>query len=148
MNGEPMSRIRNRAILAGVFVVGLGLVPATGPANAAETSILNIGPGHLVAKGAAVDVPVTFVCDPYSGVDAIHLELTQEVNKGRSAIGQQSTRVTCTGETQTITASINASTRGVAFKNGTAEATASFCIPDVFSCGFSSITREVTLKNK
>jgi hypothetical protein len=145
---ETMMNIKSRVLTAGVIAASLMSVAA--PANAAVRTILDIGPGLLVAKGAVVDVPVTFICDPGSSSTSLSLHLEQKVSQQRTALGNGfESDFACTGESQTVTITVEAPKRGTtAFKNGTALAQVSLftCAPDS-TCNSESLSQEIALKN-
>lgn len=70
--------------------------------------------GTLVARGAAVDVPIEVTCNAPSPAD-VTVVLTQRVNGG-IAQGSGSTRVGCTGAHQRITIRVTANATGQAFR--------------------------------
>lgn len=139
--------IKSRGVLTGAFIAALSLVLVAAPANAAG-SVINVGPGTLLAKGAALEVPVTFVCDVDSAYASVTVIITQKVSQGRTATGNFSTTdFTCTGESQTVTLTLNAA--NAAFKNGTALADVDlFTCPPDFNCQDLRILKEISLKNK
>ena len=85
-----------------------------------------LSPGTLVAKGAAVDLPVEVTCN--ASFADLRVEVTQRVGKD-IASGFAYTDVTCAGGHQTLLVRVTAF-GGKAFTKGTAVATA-----DIFGCG-------------
>ncbi len=81
------------------------LVSIAAPAHAAPATLVSAGPGILVADGAAVDVPVTFVCDtdPALIIAIPVVQLTQRVSDGRIAGGGGNAQLSCTKKAQTVT---------------------------------------------
>jgi len=129
-----MSRLRSKAaaaVLAVVAGVGIVLFATSGPAVAFFSGGLFLdiqvkSPATLVAKGAAVDVPVEVTCN--ARFDYVSVTVTQHSGSG-VAQGSASTEVGCTGSRQQILLRVTA-TGGKAFKQGTAVANA-----DIFGCG-------------
>ena len=83
-------------------------------------------PATLVAKGAAVDVPVQVTCN--ASFADLRVQVTERVGKD-TASGFGYTQVACTGAHQTLLVRVTAF-EGKAFTKGTALATA-----DIFGCG-------------
>jgi hypothetical protein len=114
---------RPRTVAAAVLAAGA--LAAAGPVQSALAFIspplvllaAPQSPAALVAKGAAVDVPVTYTCA--ANFMYIQLTLTEKVGK-KIASGNGSTQVTCNGTTQRILVRVNASAGGAAFAKGTA----------------------------
>ena len=100
-----------------------GLMGIAAPAHAAPATLVSAGPGILVADGAAVDVPVTFVCDsdPTLLIAVPVIQLTQRVSDGRIAGGVGNEELSCTRQSQTVT--IRVVPNAMAFNEGTAAAT-------------------------
>jgi hypothetical protein len=100
-----------------------GLMGTATPAHAAPATLVSAGPGILVADGAAVDIPVTFVCDtdPTLLTAVPVIQLTQRVSDGRIAGGLGNAELTCTRKAQTAT--IRVVPNVMAFNEGTAAAT-------------------------
>lgn len=98
------------------------LVAIATPAQAAPATLVSAGPGILVADGAAVDVPVTFVCDtdPALIIAIPVVQITQRVSDGRIAGGGGNDQLSCTKQTQTVTIRVIPSM--MAFNEGTAAA--------------------------
>ncbi|RAM35562.1 hypothetical protein [Arthrobacter globiformis] len=100
-----------------------GLMGIAAPAHAAPATLVSAGPGILVADGAAVDIPVTFVCDtdPTLLIAVPVIQLTQRVSDGRLAAGFGNAQLSCTRQAQTVT--IRVVPNLMAFNEGTAAAT-------------------------
>jgi hypothetical protein len=103
--------------------LALGLLGIAAPAHAAPATLVSAGPGILVADGAAVDIPVTFVCDtdPTLLIAVPVVQLTQRVSDGRIAGGFGNEQLSCTRQSQTVT--IRVVPNVMAFNEGTAAAT-------------------------
>lgn len=98
------------------------LVSTASPAQAVPATLVSAGPGILVADGAAVDVPVTFVCDtdPALIIAIPVVQVTQRVSDGRIAGGGGNDQLSCTKQAQTVT--IRVVPNMMAFNEGAAAA--------------------------
>ncbi len=124
-----------------------------GSATAASaTHTVEVDNGTVLAKGAAVIVPVTVTClpgttpfPPFPGSPSVGVSLTQR-SGNRIAQGFGSASVVCDGTPQTVNVQLTASQ--APFKNGTALATASMtqCDPMTFQCHTESDTEEIQLR--
>jgi hypothetical protein len=98
-----MFRVRWFSRLVALLALVVALFATAGAASAA-TGTMQVGPGTLVARGAAVDVPLTvsLTCDEGFSSGVVQLFLSQA--QGRIlATGGGSAQVSCTSETQTAT---------------------------------------------
>ncbi|WP_028269796.1 hypothetical protein [Arthrobacter sp. UNC362MFTsu5.1] len=124
------------------------LVAMATPAQAAPATLVSAGPGVLVADGAAVDVPVTFVCDtdPALVMAIPVVQITQRVSDGRIAGGGGNDQLSCTKQTQTVT--IRVVPTMMAFNEGAAAASVYLqtCSAQ-FQCSAVIIHTEITLDN-
>ncbi|MBP1232956.1 hypothetical protein JOE40_002600 [Arthrobacter sp. PvP102] len=124
------------------------LVAIATPAQAAPATLVSAGPGILVADGAAVDVPVTFVCDtdPALIIAIPVVQLTQRVSDGRIAAGGGNDQLSCTKQTQTVT--IRVIPNMMAFNEGAAAASVYLqtCSAQ-FQCSAKIVHTEITLAN-
>ncbi|MDP9695603.1 UNVERIFIED_ORG: hypothetical protein J2X79_003180 [Arthrobacter globiformis] len=123
-----------------------GLMGIAAPAHAAPATLVSAGPGILVADGAAVDVPVTFVCDsdPTLLIAVPGIQLTQRVSDGRIAGGIGNEELSCTRQSQTVT--IRVVPNAMAFIEGTAAATIVLQSCNAqFQCSVEIINTEVKL---
>ena len=123
-------------IAAAVIAIALGgllaLFASSGPAVAFFSGGLFLdvqveSPASLVARGAAVDVPLEVTCNARPGTTDLFVSVSQKAGSG-VAQGFGSTSVGCTGSGQQITVRVQAS-GGKTFKQGTAVANA-----EVFGC--------------
>jgi len=117
------------AILAGAL---LALFATAGPAVAFFSGGLFLdvqveSPARLVARGAAVDVPLEVTCNAI-GTASVNVSVTQKAGSG-VAQGFGFTEVGCTGSGQQITIRVQATSGGKTFKQGIAVATA-----QIFGC--------------
>jgi len=128
------TKLRTRAAAAVVaLLLGglLALFATSGPAVAFFSGGLFLdvqvgSPAHLVARGAAVDVPVEVTCNA-TGTADVSVRVTQKSGSG-VAQGFGSASVGCTGSGQQITIRAQAE-GGKTFKQGTAVASA-----EIFGC--------------
>src|SRR5512132_1704344 len=123
------TKLRTRAAAAMVAIVLGGLLAlfaTSGPAVAFFSGGLFLdvqvgSPARLVARGAAVDVPLEVTCSGTSSAD-VFVSVTQKSGSG-VAEGFGFTSVGCTGSGQQVVVRVQAS-GGKTFKQGTAVATA------------------------
>jgi hypothetical protein len=126
---------------AALAIAAGGVVAALGPSLPALAFVsgplfLDVqaeSPARLVARGAAVDVPLEVTCTATSPA-SVSVRLTQRVNGGL-AQGTGSTLVGCTGRHQQIIVRVTASAEGQAFraKNAVADSSIFGCVTDF--CG-------------
>lgn len=133
--------------LAAVSLAVLGMTAITPPANAAPATLVSVGPGSLLADGASVDVPVTFICDtdPTRLIAVPIVEVNQRVSDGRIANGFGSKDTSCTRQEQTVT--VRVIPRVMAYDPGTAVVTVMLQTCDVqFQCASATFTSEIQLE--
>jgi len=121
------------ALLAGG---GFALLSPSSPAVAYSSPPLFLdisiqSPAHLVARGAAVTVPITTSCN--SGQAYVRVEVTERVGK-KVASGYQYVTVGCTGSRQQSTVTVPSNTSTV-FSKGTAYVTATIDGCSSYFCG-------------
>jgi hypothetical protein len=129
------TKLRTRIAAAVVAIVLGGLLAlfaTSGPAVAFFSGGLFLdvqvqSPARLVARGAAVDVPLEVTCSGTSSAD-VYVNVSQKAGSG-VAQGFGYTSVGCTGSGQQVIVRIQAS-GGKTFKQGTAVASA-----EIFACG-------------
>jgi len=118
-------------VIGSALASALSVLPAVGQ-DSPPHPVVDIGTGRLVAKGAAVDVPVTYTCGPGDLVYGyLYVELTQRTQQGRLAQGFGFTEdIVCDGTPHTVIVRVtpDAYFGGVAFKSGVALATATLVI--------------------
>jgi hypothetical protein len=118
-------------VIGSALASALSVLPAVGQASPPHP-VVDIGTGRLVAKGAAVDVPVTYTCGPGDLVYGyLYVELSQRTQQGRLAQGFGFTEdIVCDGTPHTVIVRVtpDAYFGGVAFKSGVALATATLVI--------------------
>jgi hypothetical protein len=134
-----------RSRLAAVALAAV-LMGIAAPAHAAPATLVSAGPGILVADGAAVDIPITFVCDtdPTLLTAVPVIQLTQRVSDGRIAGGLGNAELSCTRKAQTVT--IRVVPNVMAFNEGTAAATVVLQSCNAqFQCSAEIINTEVEL---
>ena len=106
-----------------------------------------LSPATLVARGAAIDVPVRVTCFPEVGIFFTQVQVTQRANGGRIASGfGEFTSSNCDGFPRTVIVRVVASAGGNAFKNGIAltQTTAFACTPQ--RCTQFDETKEISIK--
>jgi hypothetical protein len=137
------TKLRTRAAAAVVaLLLGglLALFATSGPAVAFFSGGLFLdvqvqSPARLVARGAAVDVPLEITCNARPGTASVQVSVSQKAGSG-VAQGFGSTSVGCTGSGQQVTVRVQAS-GGKTFKQGTAVASADLfgCTANFSTCG-------------
>jgi hypothetical protein len=100
-------------------------------------------PATLVAKGAAVQVPLEVTCNA-TGTAFVQVTVTQKAGSG-VAQGSGSTSVGCTGSGEQITVLVRA-TGAKAFKKGDAVATAEIFGCNNVTCGSETDSEVIQLK--
>jgi hypothetical protein len=143
---------RIKAAIAAVTVIGAAtaamLIPAA-PAVAFSSGglVLDIKvqtPGQLIARGAAVGVPVEYTCFGESFAQ-LFINVTERVSGGAIASGSADLlNPVCTGEIQSATLDVTASSAR-AFAKGTALVSAEI-IGCANFCGTQTDDRTITIK--
>jgi len=139
-----MFPVRVRVVLAGLAVAVAGAVaalvgpagPAVGQSSQPITDEIQVSsPATLVARGAGADVTVIANCSGPAGTTA---NVTASLSE-RSASAVGSTRIDCTGASQTLQVVV-AVQFGRVLKKGTAIGSASInpCTPDLSFCDTQS----------
>lgn len=102
-------------------------------------------PGKLVARGAAIEVPLEVTCT--SPEAELFVQVRQRVGGGAIAQGEAFEQIACTRSRQEVTVTVFAS--GAAFKKGTALAEAQIfgCLQGS-GCGSESDTAEIAIVRK
>jgi hypothetical protein len=142
-------RIKVATAVAAIVVGGLlALFATSGPAVAFFSGGLFLdvqveSPATLVAKGAAVQVPLEVTCNA-TGTVFVEVTLTQKSGSG-VAQGSGSTSVGCTGSGEQITVLVRA-TGGKTFKKGDAVATAEVFDCNRVTCGSETDSEVIQLK--
>ena len=134
-------RTRVAAAVVALLLGGLlALFATSGPAVAFFSGGLFLdvqvqSPARLVARGAAVDVPLEITCNARPGTASVQVSVSQKAGSG-VAQGFGSTSVGCTGSGQQVTVRVQAS-GGKTFKQGTAVASADLfgCTANFSTCG-------------
>ena len=134
--------------LSGAAVVAL--LGGAGPAVAYDSGGLHLdataqSPARLVARGAAIDVPVDVECNATTQFASLSVSVTERVGK-QIATGSGSSQVACPGGHQDILIRVTAGP-GKAFAKGTAVATAQIfgCSNDT-ACGSESRTDTIVIR--
>jgi hypothetical protein len=137
-------------IVGGVLAATVSVLPAVGQFSPPHP-VVDIGTGRLVAKGAAVNVPVTYTCGPGEiNFGYIYVELSQRTQQGRLAQGFGFTRdIVCDGTPHTVIVRVtpDAFFGGVAFKSGVALADATLVVRlENFTTEVESVQEEIRLR--
>ena len=137
-------------VIGGALASAISVLPAVGQASPPHP-VVDIGTGRLVAKGAAVNVPVTYTCGPGDLVYGyLYVELSQRTQQGRLAQGYGFTDdIVCDGTPHTVIVRVtpDAFFGGVAFKSGVALATATLVIRlEGFGREVESVQEEIRLR--
>ena len=134
--------------LSGAAVVAL--LGGAGPAVAYDSGGLHLdataqSPARLVARGAAIDVPVDVECNATQPA-SLSVSVTERVGKQIATGGGFAQEVACTGGHQDILIRVTAGP-GKAFAKGTAVATAQIfgCSNDT-TCGSESRTDTIVIR--
>jgi hypothetical protein len=126
MRRDLMKPTRRLKMVAAALAIGVGgAVAAIGPAQPAVAFfsgplLLDVqveSPATLVARGAAVRVPIEFTCT--STEASIGVTVTEAVG-GNVAKGSAFTTATCTGKSQRLAVAVTATAGGKAFTKGEA----------------------------
>ncbi len=145
------TKLRTKVAAAVVAIVLGGLLAlfaTTGPAVAFFSGGLFLdvqveSPARLVARGAAVDVPLEVTCNAI-GTASVNVSVTQKAGSG-VAQGFGFDNVGCTGSGQQVTIRVQAS-GGKTFKQGPAVATAQiFCCTNT-TCGSETDSATIDIK--
>jgi hypothetical protein len=133
------------AILAGA---SFALFAPSGPAVAFSSGGLFLdvqveSPAPLVARGAAVDVPLEVTCNATGSVE-VFVSVTQKAGSG-VAQGFGFASFGCTGSGQQVTVRVQAS-GGKTFKQGTAVASAEIFGCNNVTCGSETDSEVIDLK--
>ena len=145
------SRLRPKlaaAVVAIIAAVVLALFATTGPAVAFFSGGLFLdvqvnSPAHLVARGAAVDVPLEVTCNATGSVD-VFVSVSQKAGSG-VAQGSGFTSVGCTGSGEQVTVRVQAS-GGKTFKQGSAVANAEIFGCNNVTCGSETDSEVIQLQ--
>lgn len=127
------------------LTLAIGLFATASPA-AAASDVLGIDSASLVARGAAVEVTYSFVCDADTQVSTF-VRLAQRSGRNIATGGgsPSGSSIQCTGETQTVTVWVLAQS-GPAFKTGPAVASIGLgsCFPEG-PCEFSEFSEVIRI---
>ena len=145
------TKLRTKLVAALVALAAgalLALFVSSGPAVAFFSGGLFLdvqvgSPARLVARGAAVDVPLEVTCNA-TGTAFVSVSVTQKSGSG-VAQGSGSTQVGCTGSGQQVTVRVQAS-GAKTFKQGPAVASAEIfgCRPNI--CGSETDSETITIQ--
>lgn len=108
------------------------------------------GTGKLVAKGAAVDVPITYSCSGPQSMD-VSLQLTEAVGR-RTAVGYANASLPCNGQNISTVLRVSAQPGSASFGNGTASARldvyGGFCTTQTCYFGQDTFTSTIRLSKR
>ena len=128
----------------------LALFATSGPAVAFFSGGLFLdvqveSPAQLLARGAAVEVPLEVTCNAVGPVD-VQVTVTQHSGSGATQ-GFGFEQVPCSGAGERITVVVQA-TGGKTFRKGTAVVTAEVfgCTPDFVTCGSETDTEVIEIQ--
>ena len=143
-------RIKVAAAVVAMLLGGLlALFATSGPAVAFFSGGLFLdvqvgSPGTLVARGAAVQVPLEVTCNATPGTAFVEVTVTQKAGSG-VARGSAFAEVGCTGSGQQITVLVQAS-GAKTFKKGDAVAAAVISGCNNVTCGSETDSEVIQLK--
>ena len=139
-------------IVGSALAATVSVLPAVGQFSPPHP-VVDIGTGRLVAKGAAVNVPVTYTCGPGEiNFGYIYVELSQRTQQGRLARGYGYTDdIVCDGTPRTVLVAVDAGDYyggDVAFKSGVALADATLVVRlEGFTTEVERVREEIRLRN-
>jgi hypothetical protein len=124
---------------------GIPALPAVGQVSPPSIVSVEVGDtATLVARGAAVLVPVEVRCPAGTAFGSVNVEVTQRAgSRIASGFGGTSDFV-CTGATQVVHVLVNAQDQ--AFKKGPAVAEASLFVCGDFGCASVGDTEEISIE--
>jgi hypothetical protein len=148
------TKLRTKVAAAAVALAAgsvLALFAPSGPAVAFFSGGLFLdvqveSPASLVARGAAVDVPLEVTCNAAPNTASVRVTVTQRSGSG-VAQGSAVESVGCTGSGQQIVVRVQA-TGAKAFKQGTAIASAEVfgCTANFSTCGSETDSETITIQ--
>jgi hypothetical protein len=144
------ARVRTRVAAAVVAIAAGGVLALLAPAGPAVAFIsgslfLDVqaeSPATLIARGAAVDVPLEVICT--SSDASVAVTVTQRVGSGL-AQGTDSVTVGCSHQGERIVVRVEATAGGEAFTQGTAVASASIRGCEPRFCGRETDSEIITI---
>ena len=150
MHRSAWGRTLIAIILGSALAAAIPILPAVGQ-DSPPHPVVDIGTGRLVAKGAAVDVPVTYTCGPGDlDFGYLFVNLSQRTQQGRLAQGFGFTDdIVCDGTPHTVIVRVTPDPYfgGVAFKSGVALATATLVVRlEGFTTEEESVSEEIRLR--
>jgi hypothetical protein len=150
MHRSAWGRTLIAIILGSALAAAIPVLPAVGQ-DSPPHPVVDIDTGRLVAKGAAVDVPVTYTCGPGDLVFGyLYVNLSQRTQQGRLAQGSGYTDdIVCDGTPHTVIVRVTPDPYfgGAAFKSGVALATATLVVRlEGFTTEVESVSEEIRLR--
>ena len=148
MISKRVKAVASAVTVAGAVAAAIVLPASTAVAYNSGGLVLDVmvqSPAQLLARGAAVSVPVSYTCSGASQYAALYVSVAQRVGGQASAAGEGTVRnLTCTGEIQNVAVEVLA-TGGEAFVRG--EAYVRGHINDCYNvCGDEYDSRTVTFQ--
>jgi hypothetical protein len=133
------------AIAAGAgLAFAVPALPAVGQFSPPATVSVEVqDEATLVARGAAVLVPVEITCPVGSNFRSVSVQVTQRAGSGIASGSSGTGDFTCTGSTQVVEVLVPA--QGQAFKKGEAVAQASLFLCSEFGCQTVTDTENIQL---
>lgn len=131
------------AASGGFAVLGSGSPAAAYSSPPLFLSVSVQSPATLVAKGAAVQVPVKLSCSS-GGQAYLTVVVTERVGR-KTASGSGSVQVGCTDSTETVLVTVT-SQNGVSFGKGSALAQADLSECTYYTCGSEQDTETIQIK--
>ena len=146
-----MNISRTKAALVGIALAGGAALALFSPASPAlgflsgglHLDVTVQSPATLVARGAAIDVPVDVDCNATQNV-AVNVGVTERVGS-QTATGSGSAQVACNGGHQRLLIRVTAAS-GKAFAKGTAVANASIFGCSSTTCGSESSSSTIQIQ--
>lgn len=148
MISKRVKAVASAVTVAGAVAAAIVVPASTAVAYNSGGLVLDVAvqsPGQLIARGAAVSVPIAYTCSGASQYTTLYVYVSQRVGGKATATGDGSLRaLTCTGEIQNVDVEVPAS-GGEAFVRG--EAYVRGHINDCYNfCGDEYDSRTVTFE--
>jgi hypothetical protein len=142
-----------RWLTAGLaLLVGGGLaaaipgLAAVGQSAPPSSPVLLQSPAKILSKGAAAQVTVLVVCQPFDSFTSLNVSLTEKSGNGIASGSAFLQPVPCSGEIETLRIPVTAT--GKPFVKGTAFGEAAFQDCNFFGCPTSTDSRSVKLTDR
>ncbi|MGC4847941.1 hypothetical protein ACLQ3F_11915 [Micromonospora sp. DT15] len=132
-----------RRIITTIALLGLSLFVVLAPTPASAASSVEVTAGTLVARGVAVDLTLTVVCQ--AGMSGTSNLTLRQRSGDRVAHGTGWAPLRCSGETQVVTGRVFADAGGFAFNKGVALASGHFELCEQENCDFLDFNNTVRI---